>query len=134
MTQSLLILTMVALLSGCFTVRIIRNVKNPDHYFDKAYAKIEHIHERYPDRQGRTRRIHVLIYNECDYELIKISTPFWLVNSCMDIGIKDSDGEFFDIDDRYDIDWTDIKKLEEMGPGLLVDIDDEQNKVLIWLD
>ena len=133
-TQGLLILVMVTLVSGCFTVRIIKNVENPDRYFDKAYGKIERIHERHPNREGRSRRIHLLIYKETDRELVKISAPFWLINSCMDIGIKDSDDESFDIDERYDIDWRDIKELEQIGPGLLVEIDDEQNKILIWLD
>ena len=99
----------------------------------KKSRKIERIHERHPNREGRSRRIHLLIYKETDRELAKISAPFWLINGCMDIGIKDSD-ESFDIDERYDIDWRDIKELEQIGPGLLVEIDDEQNKVLIWLD
>jgi len=133
-TQGLLILAMATLLTGCFTVRIIKNVENPDRYFAKAYTEIETIHKRHPNREGRSRRIRALIYEESDQELIKISAPFWLVNSCMDIGIKSSDDEFFDTDERYDIDWRDIKELEQIGPGLLVDIDDEQNRVLIWLD
>jgi len=132
--QGLLILAMFMLASGCFTVRIIKNVENPDRYFDKAYAKIEKIHERHPDRQGRSRRIHLLIYKEQERELVRISAPFWLVNSCMDIGIMDSGDESFDRDERYDIDWRDIKELEQIGPGLLVEIEDEQNNVLIWLD
>ena len=132
--QGLVILVMVSLLSGCFTVRIIRNVENPDRYFDKAYARIERIHERHPKREGRSRRIHLLIYNEEDRELVSVRAPFWLVNSCLDIGISDSDVGTLDLDDRYDIDWRDIKELERIGPGLLVEIDDEHNKVLIWLD
>ena len=121
--QGLLVLVMAIVVSGCFTVRIIKNVENPDPYFAKAYERIERIHERNPDREGRSRRIQVLI-----------SAPVWLVNSCMDIGITDSDVEDFDFDKRYDIDWRDIKELERFGPGLLVEIDDEQSQVLIWLD
>ena len=73
-------------------------------------------------------------YKEQEHELVKISAPFWFVNTCMDIGIKNSDDESFDIEERYDIDWRDIKELEQIGPGLLVEIDDEESKVLIWLD
>ncbi len=133
-SQGFLILVMVTLVSGCFTVRIIKNVTDPDRYFDQAYTKIERIHDRHPNREGRTRRINLLIYKESDHELIKISAPFWFVNSYMDIGITDSDDESFDIDERYDIDWRDIRELEQIGPGLLVEIDDEESKVLIWLD
>ncbi len=133
-SQGFLILAIVTLVSGCFTVRIIKNVEDPDRYFGPANKKIERIHERHPNREGRSRRIHLLIYKESDRELVRISAPFWFVNSCLDIGIKDSDVESFDIEERYDIDWRDIKELEQIGPGLLVEIDDEQNKVLIWLD
>lgn len=132
--QGALILVMVALVSGCFTVRIIKNVKNPDRYFNQAYRKIEAIHERHPNREGRTRRINVLIHQAQEHELVKISAPFWFVNTCMDIGITVSDEESFDMDKKYDIDWRDIKELEQIGPGLLVEIDDEENEVLIWLD
>jgi hypothetical protein len=53
----------------------------------------------------------------------------------MDIGIKTADEEEgFEFDDRYDFDWRDIKDLEKLGPGLLVEIEDEESKVLIWLD
>lgn len=134
MIQGLLTLMIVALLSGCFTVRIIEKIENPDRYFEKAYAKVEQIHKRHPNREGRSRGINLLIYKQSDRELLKISAPFWLVNSCMDIGIKDSDNDSLDIDEGYDIDWRDIKELEQIGPGLLVEIEDEQNRVLIWID
>ena len=38
-----------------------------------------------------------------------------------------------DFKDRYDFDWSEIKDLNRIGPGLLVEVEDEENKILIWL-
>lgn len=123
------------LLSGCFTVRVIRNVKNPDRYFNSAYKRLAYIHQKSPNREGRADSIKVLVYEASEHQLVKVSAPFWLVNTCMDIGIKAADEEEgFEFDERYDFDWRDIKDLEKLGPGLLVEIEDEESKVLIWLD
>ncbi|MGD9346638.1 MAG: hypothetical protein PVH84_12290 [Candidatus Aminicenantes bacterium] len=114
---------------------MIRNVKNPDRYFASAYKRINHIHQKRPNREGRANSIRVLVYEASERQVVKVSAPFWLVNTCMDIGIKAADDdEGFEFDDRYDFDWRDIKDLEKLGPGLLVEIEDEESKVLIWLD
>jgi hypothetical protein len=133
--QFVLLIIIPLLLSGCFTVRIIRNVKNPDRYFSSAHKRIEHIHQKRPNREGRANSIKALVYEASERQLVKVSAPFWLVNTCMDIGIKAADEEDgFEFDERYDFDWRDIKDLEKLGPGLLVEIEDEESKVLIWLD
>lgn len=120
--------------SACFAVRIVENVKNPDRYFRKAYQQIERIHQNYPDREGRVHKINVLVYDSSDCEVIKVTAPFWIVNACMDIASSASEEDDFDFEDRYDFDWRDIKELRQIGPGLLIDIDDEESRVLIWID
>jgi hypothetical protein len=123
------------ILSGCFTVRVIRNVKNPDRYFHSAYKRIDDIHQKRPNREGKADSIRLLVYEASERQIIKVAAPFWLVNTWLDIGIKAADEEEgFEWDERYDFDWRDIKELEKLGPGLLVEIEDEQSKVLIWLD
>lgn len=135
-TYQIVFLVFVAwMFAGCFTVRVIKNVKDPDRYFNSAYRRIESIHQKRPNREGRARSIFVLVYEASERQVVKISAPFWLVNTCMDIGIKAAEeDEEFGFDERYDFDWRDIKDLEKIGPGLLVEIDDEESKILIWLD
>ncbi len=134
-TQIALLILIPLLSAGCFTVRVIKNVKNPDRYFDSAYKRIDYIHQKCPNREGRASSIRVLVYEASERQLVKVSAPFWLVNTCMDIGIKAADEEEgFEFDEQYDFDWRDIKDLEKLGPGLLVEIEDEESKVLIWLD
>jgi len=133
-TQACFVLAMIFLLSGCLTVRVIKNVKDPDRHFAWAYKRIEDIHKHNPERKGRTHRIHAMFFEASEREFIRISAPFWVVDSCLDFRMTAMDEEFFDFDDRCDIDWKDIRDLQNMGPGLLVEINDENSKVLIWVD
>ena len=134
-TQVALLVLIPVFFWGCFTVRVIRNVKDPDRYFSAAHERINDIHQKRPNREGRANSIRVLVYEASERQIVKVSAPFWLVNTCMDIGVKAADEEEgFEFDERYDFDWRDIKDLEKLGPGLLVEIEDEESKVLIWLD
>lgn len=133
-TQIIAIVFLVFLLSACFNVRVIENVKNPERYFKKAYRQIEEIHLRYPDRERRPDVMHMLIYEGKENKIIKISTPIWLVNGCMDMGMLAAEKESeIDFEDRYDFDWSEIRDFSRIGSGLLVEIEDEKNKILIWL-
>jgi hypothetical protein len=114
---------------------VIRNVENPERYFGPATKRIDDIHTKRPNREGRANSIRVLVYEASERQIVKVSAPFWLINTCMDIGIKASDEEEgFEFDEHYDFDWKDLKNLETLGPGLLVEIEDEESKVLIWLE
>jgi hypothetical protein len=133
-TQIVATCFLVFLLSGCFNVRVIENVKNPDRYFKKAYQQIEEIHLRYPDRERRPDTIHILIYEDKENKIVKVSTPLWLVDGCLDLGMSAARRECeIDLEGRYDFDWREIKDFSQIGAGLLVEIEDERNRVLIWL-
>ncbi len=135
-TQIIAAVLIPLFVSACFNLQIIKNVKKPDRYFKKANREIEGIHRNNPDREGRPRKIHVLIYEGSDHNLIQVSAPLWLVNRCMDIGtgIDENDNEF-DFEDRFDFDWRGLKDLGQVGPGLLVDVNDieDETRILIWL-
>ena len=133
-TQIVAITFLVFFLSACLNVRIIENVKNPDRYFEKAYRQIEEIHLRYPDRERKPDAVHILIYEGKENKIIKVSTPIWLVNGCLDMGMWAAENESeIDFEDHYDFDLSEIKDLSRIGSGLLVEVEDEKNKILIWL-
>lgn len=133
-TQIVAVAFLVFLLSACLNVRVIENVKNPERYFKKAYRQIEEIHRRYPDRERKPDAVHILIYEGKENKIIKVSTPIWLVNGCLDMGMWAAENESeIDFEDRYDFDWSEIKDLSRIGSGLLVEVEDEKNKILIWL-
>lgn len=126
---------MLVFLCSCFTLNIVRNVKNPDKYFRKAYRQIEEIHMRYPRRNGRAHTLHVWIYDGKDRKLVQASAPILVVNHIMDSEMDTArvDQEF-DFEEKYDIDWDGIKDLDRFGPGLLFELDDEKSRILIWLE
>lgn len=134
-TPAATVVLILLLLSACFAVRIVENVGNPDRYFQKAHARIAWLYEKDPDRKGEPHQIRLLIFDRSDRKLIKISVPLWIVNSGLDIAGKVAEEEDCnDLEGRYDFHWQEVKKLSQLGPGLLVDIEDEDTKILIWLE
>jgi len=135
LTQFGLLMMLPLILGACFGLQIVKNVKKPERYFKRAYRRIERIHEQYPNREGRPRSIHVVIYDCSERKIIQASAPVWMVNACMDMGTwAVEESESFDFEERYDFDLGEIRDLEQIGPGLLVEVNDEKNKILIWLE
>jgi len=134
-SRVLLLFSLPFIFSACFYVRVVEDVKNPESYFTKAYKRIERIHERYPNRNGHSSEINVLVYEKSNGKLIKVTAPIWFVNTCMDIGVQagEKEGEF-DFEKKYDFDWRGLKDFKKIGPGLLVEVVDEDNKILIWIE
>ena len=132
--QVVTIILLALFLNACLNVRVIENIENPDLYFKKAYSQIEEIHRRYPDRDGKPDMIHILIYEGSERKVVKITTPIWLANGCMDLGMWAAEREReIDFEDRYDFDWSGIKDLRRIGSGLLVEIENEKDRILIWM-
>ena len=121
----------LVILSACFNLRIHNDVKNPDPYFREAYMRIKQLHRDYPDRDGKCREVKLLIFNRTEQKLIKIATPIWIVEKCLDM--EDFEEEF-DFEENYQVAWREIKDLRRIGPGLLVEVDDEDNRILIWIE
>ena len=126
---------LLGMMSACFAVRIRRDVGDPDIYFDRAFREIDRIHRENPGRRGPAHKIHVLVYDSSDLELVQVTAPFWLVDKCMDLGEEpDEWDEEAELGERYDFDWRGLEELHEIGPGLLVEIEDEEAKILIWIE
>jgi hypothetical protein len=120
---------------GCLRVQIIRHVGNPDEYFDKAYRQIERIERDNPRRMGRAHELSVCVYDHEEDQIVKLTVPLWLVNFALNVGLEaaEHDREFRKWDGRFDFDWRALKDLGQFGPGLLVAVDDDRDKVLVWL-
>jgi len=126
------IILLPLLLSACFLVKIKRGVDDPNPYFRKAYRQLKRIHQKDPHREGSPRRMHILVYNDSSQELIRITTSLWIVDWCLDLGAKHAEwnGEF---NEEFEFDWRAIEDFSQLGPGLLVKVEAEEEKVLIWL-
>lgn len=121
-------------LSGCMAVKIKHNVRNPGKYFDRAYSRIESIHRSDPMRRGKADKVHVLVYDISGRELIQVAAPFWLVDTCMDIDGDEGRDRDLGLEERYEFDRSIIRDLKKVGPGLLAEVEDGENRVLVWIE
>lgn len=133
-SQIILVALIPLLMTGCFLIKVVENVEDPSSYFKRTSQQVAKIHRHNPHREGKPVDIHILVYEQSECQLVQITTPVWLVNACLDIGIKAAEREEFEFNQKYDFDWRKIKNLAQIGPGLLVKIEDEESRVLIWLE
>jgi hypothetical protein len=121
-------------LTACVSVRVERDGGRADAYFDKAHREIARLEQNDPRREHHPHRLCVLIHDADEGKIIRISVPLWLVNLGMDLAMKDdAGGHDFDARKRYDFDWKAVKDLDRFGQGLLVALDEEHDRVLVWL-
>jgi hypothetical protein len=120
--------------TACIGIHIERGVHDADAYFEKAYREIARIERAGHGRSRRAHRLCLLIRDAEEDQIIRLSVPMWIVNACLDAGMKASDdGHEYDARKHYDLDWKAVKDLGQYGPGLLVAVEEERDKVLIWL-
>jgi len=122
-------------LSGCLKLKVVSHVNDPGTYFGRAFQRIEEIRSASPNREGHPRTLNVLVYDGNSRELVEVQTPLWIVRGALDIGLHFAQHE----DDRhwgkrYDFDRKALSDISRFGRGLLVQVDDDRDKVLIWLD
>jgi hypothetical protein len=128
------ILALLLLLTACLNVQIERGVHDPSSRFDRALQEIEKIEQDYPGRQGRPTNLCLMIHDSSSRELIRLRVPLWIVDLALEAGIEaDAHDHYSRYRERYDLDWKALKHLGQFGPGLLVSVDDDRNKILIWL-
>jgi hypothetical protein len=120
--------------SACIGVRIERNAAYSEAAFARAEDRIEALESSLQARKGSAQRLHLMVYDGDERELIQVSVPLWIVDACMDLAEgSDSEDRVHRLEDRYDVEWKAIKDLGRFGPGLLASIIDERSRILIWL-
>jgi hypothetical protein len=119
---------------ACLVVRVDRDPGRTEAYFNRAYREIARLERQDPHRERRARQLCVLVYDADEGEIVRVSVPLWLVKLGLDIGLKaDAASHDFDARKRYDFDWKAVKDLDRYGQGLLVSVEEDQDRVLIWL-
>lgn len=122
-------------LTACVGIQMVRDVDEPSRYFERAQARIEALRSQDPDRRGRPHRLHLLIHDGDARQLIRLSLPLWIVDGCLEGDDKAGDRrKKLSVERRYEVEWRSIRGLAELGPGLLLEVEDEENKILIWLE
>lgn len=132
-TRIALLLTALPFLAACFGLEIESGVRDPEAYFARAEREIASLAKKGPRESLRANTLCLLVYDGGDDQVIRFSVPLWIVKDGLDLGEEGSHGRHdSDIAKRYDMEWQAIKDLGSYGPGLLVSIEEEDNRVLIW--
>ncbi len=132
-----LLVLAAASLSACIGVRVERHVGDIDARFDRALDRIGDLERHNPRREGHARHLVVLAADARDHEVVQVTVPMWMARMALDAGLDsemDGHGHGRDVRDRYRVDWRGARDLDELGPGLLVSVDDDGSRVLVWLE
>lgn len=125
------IFLLTVLLSGCMSLRVRHNTSYPGQTFERTAKKIEAIHANDPQRKGKIHRLNLLVYDGQDRELVKLSIRKWLAKLILKEAIRDEVE-----DNTANAVLKDIKNLKQIGPGLLIEIKEEEENLhlLMWFD
>lgn len=108
-----------------------------DHVADAgaAFAEARREAARYQGRRGPAHQVNVLVYDEGDRQLVRVSVPMWLARKFakheegFDISLGDAGAE--DAVKRH-VRFSDIEKAA--GLGILVEVEEDGgDQVLVWL-
>lgn len=135
----LIVFMMIALLllSGCMNLRIQDDIDYPEDLFKETKTKLAALQAKDPNRKGKVSRIHILVYDGEDRELVQLSLKKGMAEKFLKSeGISGSTES-----DKYtkkyaDFDLDNIKNFDRLGPGLLVEVEDmeENSHIIVWLE
>src|SRR5512147_2865677 len=81
------VLAAAVVLSGaCLKVQIIEGVDDPEPYFERAQRQIARLERDDPFREGRARRLSVLIHEDAERKIVEVTLPVWIVNAGISLG------------------------------------------------
>ena len=110
------------LTTGCLVQ--VDEVKDPSPIFRDARAEAQRSAGR-----GRPHRIHAVVWNRDDRELVRVDVPLWMVKKIARRIEVDDDAAREEVHRKLS-----VEELDRAGPGILVDVEKAQgDRVLVWL-
>jgi hypothetical protein len=118
-----LILSALAL-SGCLMIKDVRRVDDPRPYFDRAYDEIQRLENGDPHRRGRAEELGLLVHG---------GRGPGLCGPHSQANVGGLARGSISAAQACPLTWMVLSDLEEAGRGLLCDVKDEDDRILIWL-
>lgn len=120
--------------AACFRVHIRQDDRDADLRFSRAEREIAGLQADNPARRGRAREICVLVHNRGEGELVEVRTSMALFRAALSLGadLAEDKGDF-EFERKYGLAWRGLRDLGRFGPGLLIEVDDEETRVLVWM-
>jgi len=124
--KSLRALVIGAALAGAGCLVEVDHVADPRPAFEKARREAS----RYQGRPGPAHELNVLAYDRDESRLVRVSLPMWMVRNLED--------EEIELDGHDRMEGTlrrhlRLRDIEEAGPGLLIEVEERESQVLVWL-
>jgi len=125
-TGAALVGILAAVTAGCLVE--IDRVADPR----PAFAQARREAQRYQGRPGPAGHVNVLVYDQGEGQLVRVSIPMWLARKVA----RHEEGIDLDLGDaehtmKRHVRWED---LEKAGLGILLEVEeDEGDQVLVWL-
>ena len=112
------------------------DVDYPVGKFKQAWKKIERIHAKPFHRRGEISQLNLMVYIGDDRQFVSFSVPRSLLESLLEDGDLAEKKDIKKYSGNVEIDWSAIKKLDKLTPGLLMEVEvtEDNVHVLIWMD
>jgi len=102
---------------------------------DRALGEIRRLERSGRGRGHEAREICVLAYDGRDGELVRVEAPLPLIHGVLSLGLEDleHDRTFRKWRDRPGLDRRVRRRLAGCEPGLVVEINEDRERLLVWL-
>jgi hypothetical protein len=131
-----LLIALPLFFGACVRIRVIRHVDDPGPYFEREQKRVERLQQGTHPGRGRAHDLCVFAYESGENQIVRCRVPLWLVRLALHAGLEaaEHDPEWREWRHRYQFDWSVVRDLDSFGRGLLVAVDDERDKVLVWIE
>jgi len=113
-------------LTGCMVEVTVDRVADPG----PAFARARREALRHQGRRGPAQQLNLVAYDRDEQQLVRLSVPMWLVRELDDDDIQ---LEGHDAVERRLRRHLRLRDLQEAGPGILLEVEEHDGRVLIWL-
>ncbi len=113
-------------LGGCIALNL--EAEATPNQVQGAFERAEKKAERHAVKHAgkKPNRVHVLTYEDGG-DLMQVSVPMWMVRMALRFAENDEPIEI----DGVELDW---RKVLKRGSGIYVSVEDEDERVFIWLE
>ncbi len=120
--------------AACFQVRITKDSRGIEARFRRADREIARLQAASKDRPRRPHSLCLLAFDRQDRQLVEIRTSLAFLRMILSSGAGADEAEAdSSLRRNYGLDWRLLLKEDAFPPGLLLDLEDEETRVLIWL-
>jgi hypothetical protein len=112
---------------GCVTLNL--ETEATAGQVETAFARAQKRAERHAAKHmgEKPHRVHVLALEEEGGDMVQVSVPMWMVRMALRFAEEDEALEI----EGVELDWREVLK---QGSGIFIQVEEEDERVLVWLE